>query len=106
MKRFWFTTRTGSKTAVMRRPFGSIIMAKINFKVKRTFYSEIGGHVLTPDFNMCPERVLQKRKGSAWYNRWTWRGDRVSPLKIFLTEEREIDQIFWFQFGKSYFILE
>ena len=50
---FLFTTCTGSETAVMRRPFGSVIMTKINFKVKRTFYSEIGGHVLTPDFNTC-----------------------------------------------------
>ena len=34
------------------------------------------------------------------------RGGRTSPLKILLTEEGEIDQIFWFRFGKSYFILE
>ena len=33
-------------------------------------------------------------------------GGRVSSLKIFLTEEGEIDQIFWFRFGKSYLILE
>ena len=46
-------TCTESEMAVMRRPFGSIIMTKINFKVKKTFYSEIGGHVLTPDFNTC-----------------------------------------------------
>ena len=33
-------------------------------------------------------------------------GGRVSSLKILLTEEGEIDQIFWFWFGKSYIILE
>jgi hypothetical protein len=90
----------------MRGSFSSVIMTKINFKVNGAFYSEIGGNVLTPDFDTCQGGVLRKRKGSAWYDRWTWRGDRVSPLKILLTEEREIDQIFWFQFGKSYFILE
>ena len=62
-------TCTESEMAVMRRPFGSIIMTKINFKVKKTFYSEIGGHVLTPDFNTCQGRVLQRRKGSVWYDR-------------------------------------
>ena len=85
----------------MRRPFSSIIMTKINLKVKRTFYSEIGVHVLTPDFNMCQGRVLQRRKGSAPYDRWIWRGGRVSPLKILLTGEGEIDQIFCLRFGKS-----
>ena len=62
--RFSYATRTGSEIAVMRRPFGSVIMTKINFKVKRKFYSEIGGHVLTLDFDKCQERVLQRRKGS------------------------------------------
>ena len=27
----------------MRRPFGSVIMTRINFNVKGAFYSEIGG---------------------------------------------------------------
>ena len=92
--------------AVMRRPFGSIIMTRINFNVKRTFYSEIGGHVLTPDFDTCQGGVLQRRKGYVWYDRWTWRGDRASPLKILLTEEGEIGQIFWLRFGNSYLVLE
>ena len=90
----------------MRRPFGSVIMTRINFIVKRTFYSEIGGHVLTPNFDTCQRRVLQRRKGSASYDRWVWRGGRVPRLKILLTEEEEIDQIFWLRFGKSYLILE
>ena len=90
----------------MRRPFGCVIMTKINFRVKRTFYSEIGGHVLTLDFDAYQEGVLQRRKGYVWYDRWTWRGDRASPLKILLTEEGEIDQIFWIRFGKNYHILE
>jgi len=30
----------------------------------------------------------------------------VSPLEILLTEEREVDQILWLQFGRSYLILE
>ena len=50
--------------------------------------------------------VLRRSKGFVWYDRWTWRGDRASPLKILLTEEGEIDQIFWLRFGKSYLILE
>ena len=33
-------------------------------------------------------------------------GGRVSSLKILLTEEGEIDQIFLFRFGTSYLILE
>ena len=61
----------------MKRPFGSLIMTRINFEVKRAFYSEIGGHVLTPNFDMCQGRVLQRRKGSASYDRWIWRGGRV-----------------------------
>ena len=88
----------------MRTPFGSVIMTKINFKVKRTFYSEIGGHVLTPNFGTCQGGVLQRRKGSASYDRWIWRGGCISPLKILLTGEGEIDQIFWLRFGKSYLI--
>ena len=88
----------------MRRPFGSVIMTKINFKVKRIFYSKIGGHVLTPDFDTCPERVLQRKKGSIWHERWTWKGDRASPLEILLTEEGEIDRIFWLRFGREYSI--
>ena len=90
-KRFSFATRMGSEMAVMRGPFGSVIMTKINFKVKGTFYSKIGGHVLTPDFGTCQRRVLQRRKGSTWYERWTWKGDHASPLEILLTEEGEID---------------
>ena len=62
--------------------------------------------LLTPDFDACWGGVLQRRKGSVWYDRWTWRGDRASPLKILLTEEGEIDQIFWLRFGKSYLVLE
>jgi len=30
----------------------------------------------------------------------------VSPLEILLTEEREVDQILWLRFGRSYLILE
>ena len=90
----------------MRRPFGSVIMTRINFKIKRIFYSEIGGHVLTPDFDMYQGRVLQRGKGSALYDRWIWRGGHVPWLKILLTEEGEIDQIFWLRFDKSYLILE
>ena len=92
--------------AVMRGPFGSVIMTKINFKVKGTFYSKIGGHVLTLDFGTCQRRVLERRKGSASYDRWIWRDGRVSRLKILLTEEGEIDQIFWLRFGNNYLILE
>ena len=78
----------------MKGAFGSVIMTKINFKVKRIFYSEIGGHVLTPDFGTCQGRMLQRRKGSASYDRWIWRGGCMPWLKILLTEEEGIDQIF------------
>ena len=61
-------------------------------------------NLLTPDFDTCQGRVLQRRKGSASYDRWTWRVGRVPPLKILLTGEGEIDQIFWFRFGKSYIL--
>ena len=30
----------------------------------------------------------------------------MSPLEILLTEEREVDQILWLRFGRSYLILE
>ena len=62
--------------------------------------------LLTPDFDTCQGRVLQRRKGSVSYNRWTWRGGRAPLLKILLTEEGEIDKIFWLRFGKSYLILK
>ena len=75
----------------MKGPFGSIIMTGFNFKEKGHFYSEIGGHVLTPNFGTCQGRVLQRRKVSALYDRWIWRNDRVPRLKILLTEEGEID---------------
>ena len=60
--------------------------------------------MLTPDFGTCQGRVLQRGKSSALYDQWIWRGGRASPLKILLTGEGEIDQIFWLQFGKSYLI--
>ena len=62
--------------------------------------------MLTPDFDMCQGGVLQRRKGSVSYDRWTWGGGRTPPLKILLTEEEKIGQIFWLRFGKSYLILE
>ena len=62
--------------------------------------------MLTPDFDACQGGVLQRKKDSVWYDRWTWRGDRASPLKNLLIEEEEIDQIFWLRFGKSYLVLE
>ena len=60
--------------------------------------------MLTPDLGTCQGRVLQRRKGSALYDRWIWRDDRVPRSKILLIEEEEIDQIFWLRFGKSYLI--
>ena len=60
--------------------------------------------VLTPDFGTCQGRVLQRGKSFVLYDRWIWRGGRVPLLKILLTEKGEVDQIFWFQFGKSYLI--
>ena len=36
-------TRTRSEMAVMRRPFGSVIMTRINFKVKGHFTPKLGG---------------------------------------------------------------
>ena len=61
--------------------------------------------LLTPDFDMCQGRVLQRRKGAVSYDRWTWRCGHVPPLKILLTKEEEIDQIFCLRIGKSYLIL-
>ena len=78
----------------MRGPFGSIIMTNINFKVNGTFYSEIGGHVLTPDFGTCQGSVLQRRKDSALHDWLIWKDDRVPRSKIVLTGEGRIDQIF------------
>ena len=47
--------------------------------------------LLTPDFGMCQGGVLRRRKGSALYDRWIWRGDRVPRSKILLAEEGEVD---------------
>ena len=60
--------------------------------------------MLTPDFGTCQGGVLRRRKGSALYDQWIWRGDRVPRSKILLTEGEEVDQIFWLQFGKNYLI--
>ena len=81
-----------------------IIITERQFRSKRIFYSEIGGHVLRPDFGTCQGRVLQRRKGSASYDRWVCRGG--PRLEILLTEEGEIDRIFWLRFGNSYLVLE
>jgi hypothetical protein len=61
-------------------------------------------NMLTPNFGMCQGRVLQRRKGSALYDRWIRRDDRVPRSKILLTEEGGIDQIFWLRFGNGYLI--
>ena len=60
--------------------------------------------VLTPDFGTCQGSVLERRKSSALYDRWIREGDRVPRSKILLTEEEEVDQIFWLRFGKNYLI--
>ena len=60
--------------------------------------------MLTPDFGTCQGAVLRRRKGSALYDRWILRGDRVPWSKILPTEEGEVDQIFWLWFGKNYLI--
>jgi len=41
------------RVAALKHPFRRAIMTRINFKVKGVFYSKIGGHVLTPVFDMC-----------------------------------------------------
>jgi len=58
--------------------------------------------VLIQNFGTCQGKVLQRRKSSAPYDRWIWMGDRVPRSKILLTEEEEVDQIFWLRFGKNY----
>ena len=60
--------------------------------------------MLTPNFGTCQGKMLQRRKGSVPYNQWIWRGDCVQRSKILLTEEEEVDQIFWLRFGKNYLI--
>ena len=51
-------------------------------------------NLLTPDFDMCQGRVLQRRKGSALYDRWIRMDDHVIRSKILLTGEGGVDQIF------------
>ena len=60
--------------------------------------------MLTPDFGTCQGAVLRRRKGSALYDRWIWRGDPVPRSKILLTGREDVDQIFWLRFGKSYLV--
>ena len=62
--------------------------------------------MLTPDFGTCQGGVLRRRKSSALYDQWIWKNDRAPRSKNLLTEGEEVDQIFWFQFGKSYLFLE
>ena len=47
---FWLAARTGSEMAVMRRPFGRVIMTRFNFKVKGHFTPKLGG--------MCRHQIL------------------------------------------------
>ena len=63
-------------------------------------------NLLTPDFDTCQGRVLQRRKDSALHDWLIWKDDRVPRSKIVLTGEGRIDQIFWLRFGKSYLVLE
>ena len=62
--------------------------------------------MLTPDFGTCQGRVLQRRKGSASYDRWIWRGGRVPQLKILLTEEEKLTRYFGFGLARVILFLE
>jgi hypothetical protein len=55
------------------------------------FHGKTNSLLLTPNFGTCQGKVLQRRKGSAPYDQWIWRGDRVPQSKILLTEEEEVD---------------
>ena len=68
------------------------------------FQRKTNSLLLTPNLSMCQGKVLQRRKGSVPYDWWIWRGDRGPRSKILLTEEEEVDQIFWLRFGKNYLI--
>ena len=60
--------------------------------------------MLTPNFGMCQEGVLKRRKSSALYDRWIWEDDHVLRSKILPIEGEEVDQIFWLRIGKNYLI--
>ena len=46
----------------MKIPFGSVIMTKINFKVKGAFYSEIGGACVDTRFWHVSRKSVAKEK--------------------------------------------
>ena len=73
-----FSSQDSSRSCVPSSFRGSrIALASHAFAGARSQRSFQG--VLTPDFDACQGGVLQRRKGSVWYDRWTWRGDRASP---------------------------
>ena len=46
----------------MKRPFGSLIMTRVNFEVKRAFYSEIGGVCVDTKFWHVTRKSVVKKK--------------------------------------------
>ena len=61
-KRFLFATLTRSEIAVMRRLFGSVIMTKINFKVKRGILLQNWGACVDTGFWHVSRRSVAKEE--------------------------------------------
>ena len=79
-------------------------MIRFNFKVKRMFLLRNWGACVDTRFWQVSRKHIAKEKIFYMVRSVDLEGDRASPLKILLTEEGEIDQIFWLWFGKCYLI--
>ena len=88
----------------MKRPFSSVIMMRLNFKVKRTFLLQNWGACVDTRFWHVLMRRVAKEKRLCIVRSVDLEGDRVPRSKILLTEEGEVDQIFWLRIGKNYLI--
>jgi hypothetical protein len=79
-------------------------MTKINFKVKVTFYSGIGGACVDTRFWHVSRKSVAKEKRFCVVRSMDLEGWSRIAVENLVDRGREIDQIFWLQFGKSYLI--
>ena len=60
--------------------------------------------MLTPNFWHMSRKSVAKEERFCAVRSVDWMGDRVPRSKVLLTEDEEVDQIFWLLFGKNYLI--
>ena len=71
----------------------------------QTITTDQGSMFISEEFGeFAASMGIGRRKDSAPYDWWIWKGDHAPRSKILLTEGEEVDQIFWLRFSKSYLI--